>query len=370
MKKSVSIIIFAVFIFLIPSVFAAQTDDKSLYEEQYFASGIGNLEDALPNDVKQELNEFDISDMQLEWKEKLEPLNVFSKIFDIFKNGFKSPLIAGCTIIAIILFGACVGGVTSDDKVIKYVLSIGIVAAAVLPCVSIIGTCVSAVKSLSVFMSSFIPIYAGILIAEGRTVTATGFSGVMLFVTEAVSMIISFIVVPLSGMQLALCVCGSVSSEINISSFAKAIKRVAVWILSLCSTVLLGILGLQSAVSVPADNMAVKTTRFIIGTAVPIVGNTVSEAMSTVRGCLKLLGSSAAVYAVIAVALIYLPIIAELFIWRVVLLVCAAVADMISTENIAGLIRNVDSVISFVLGVMILIAIVFIIALTMVTALR
>ena len=58
-----------------------------------------------------------------------------------------------------------------------------------------------------------------------------------------------------------------------------------------------------------------------------------------------------------------LPLIAELLIWRLVLLVTSAAAELFSLSEISGLLRAVDSMLSVLAGVILMVGAMFIISL-------
>ena len=345
---------------------ATEINSDDIYSEQYNASGAGSLSDALPNDVADSLKELDISGANISWTKYFTPKNIFTHILDFFKTGGKRPLTAGLSVLAVMLFSTTVKAIGDENKTVNYVLSIGVTVAAVLPTISTIRACVSVIETICVFMLALIPVYASILVSRGKPLTASGFSAVMLTSSNAVSSLCSFVIVPLTGIQLALAVSGSVSPDIKTESLSRGIKKMSLWIMSLSTTVLLGCLGIQTIVTGSADSVSSKTAKFLLGSAVPIVGSTVSEAFTMVRGCVKLLGSSVAVYSIVALSLLVLPIIIELLLWRISMLFCASFAESLSLIQCVSLLRAVDSAISFVLGVVILVGILFIISVTMV----
>ena len=191
----------------------------------------------------------------------------------------------------------------------------------------------------------------------------------MLLISEGIAALCSFLLIPVSSVQLSLGISGAVSNGINTTSLNNAIKKASNWILAVSSTVLLSVLSLQTIVSIPQDNIASKTAKFIIGSTVPVVGNTVSEAISTVRGCLKLLSASSVVYGVIAIALIVLPVIIELILWRGCMLLCSTVSEMLNFEKICALLKAIDNVLAFILGITVLMSVLFVISLTVISVL-
>ncbi len=340
---------------------------EDTYSQQYKASGADKLSESLPEGVKQQMDEFDISASDTDWADYFTPKNIFQEIWSFLKTGGKRPLTAGCAILAVLLFGSAVKGMADENKTVGFAVTVGITAVTVLPTVSSILSCVSALKSAGVFMLSFVPVYASILVSKGKTLTAAGFSSVMLVAAEAVTAMCSFIIVPLTGMQLGLSVSSSVLEDVNTSSVSKAIKKTSLWLLTLATTVFLALLGIQTVVKGSADSLSAKTVRFFVGTAVPVVGSVVGDALSTVKGCLKLLSSSVAIYGIVALATILLPVILELLLWRVVLLLTSSAAELLGQDKSASLIRSVDSATAMVLGISVLVTVLFVIAITMVS---
>lgn len=346
---------------------AEEISTEDIYKQQYEITQADKLSGSLPDDVKEYMDGIDISGLDTSWTEQFTPKNIFQQIWEFMKSRGKRPIASGCSIIAMLLFGSVANGMMPVNKSVDYVLTLGILSAAIMPAISTVVSSVSAIKSAGTFMLSFIPIFAAVLVSRGRTLTAAGFSSVMLVVSEAVSAVSSLVITPMVGMQLGLSVSGSVLNDFNTSSVARTVKRISSWILGLCVTVILAVLGIQTIINGSADSLKDKTAKFVIGSAVPLVGGAVSEALGTVKGCLKLLSSSVAIYGIVALAVLLLPVVVELLLWRVVLLFTAMISDVLGKEKASALIRSVDSAVAFVLGIMIFIGVLFIISVTMVS---
>lgn len=371
MKKAIVLIILLSAAFFCPGISAAEVEYDSkqeIYSEIYKISGADKIKDALPTEIAKELETIDISGADISRSMLFTPENIFSRSLSFIKSGGKRPLSAGLSVLAVLLFSAVTEGLYERNKTVGYVLSLGITVLAVLPAAATLYSCVKAISDSAVFMMSFVPIYAAVLLSHGKPSTAAGFSSVMLMASEAVTLLCSYVLTPLNGIQLALAVGGSTVSDINISSVCNTVKKVSMWTLSLATTVLLGILGIQTAVASSADSLSDKTLKFIVGSAVPVVGSTVSEALGTVRSCLKLLRNTTAAYAVAAVGLLILPTLTELLLWRISLAVSKAAAEMLGQSSAVGLLGAVDSAVAFTMGIMILIGILFIISTAMVAA--
>ena len=307
----------------------------------------------LPSDIEDDLSEIDILDHE-GLLETLTPKNIFEEISTLFKSGLKKPLQVVVGVIALLLTVSVLKCFKPDDKLTDFVLTFGIISMAVLPTVSVIKVFNDAIKSVSVFSSAFIPVMAGIIAAKGKVMTATNFSALMLIVCEGVSYISSFVVIPLSGMQLSINIGGSFVDGINTSSLSRGINKASMWILSTISALFLGVLGLQTLISAPADNVSAKAIRFVVGSAVPVVGNVVSEALGTFAGSMKLLSSSAAVYSILAIFILLLPVVIDILLWRFSMIISRCVAELLSLNKAAELIKSSENCFSLVLGITIL----------------
>ena len=365
MKKVFVILIFSFFLCCFSCNVSASTV-SDIYKSQYSAIEGEDLESYLPENVTSYFEGIDLSDIDTDWKKQLDPKNIFLEISHFFKSSGKKPIISGSLILAVLLFSSTAATLFKNEKTVGFVVTVGILSAGVMPVISTLLSCIKAIGALSGFMLFFIPIYAAILISRGKNLTAAGFSTVTLSICEGVSLVSSYIVVPLTGMQLALSIAGSVLPDVNMSSIGKAVKRASVWILSISSTVFIAILGMQTMVSNSADSVSARTAKFVIGTALPVVGTAVSEGLMAVKGCLKLLGSNVAVYAILALCLLLLPVIIELLLWRLCMMVCAVCADILSLEKPAELLRSIDSCVAFVMGVGILVGVLFSISIILV----
>lgn len=347
---------------------------EEFYAEQYKNSGAEDLEDSLPDSAKDYFSENGIDPSDYGWVNSLSAESVFKHIIGFISSGAKAPLKAGAGIISIILISAALSSVEIKSSAMTaavYAAAAAAAAVIAVPVSSIINASVNALKGTGVFMLSFIPVFAVIVAAAGAAITAASMSALLLAASEAVAYISSFAVLPLMGGYLALALSGAVSPLIKKSGIAETAKKLAFWIMAFISAVFVGILGIQTAVNASADTLASKTAKFIIGSSVPVAGGVLSEAINTVTASMGLLKSSIGIYGALACAVTLLPLVIELLIWRAVLLISSAVAELFSLGGISGLLRAVDSMMSVLIGIILLVGAMFIISLaTVVTGVR
>ncbi len=357
--------IVGVFLFMGMKCKANEISQEKIYEDIMEQSGANDLSDYIPQYAKDYIEDFDLVNPISFVEENMKVENIFDILSDFFKNNIRTPLITGCAILCLIMFSSAISG-TYEDKLLHYVTNVSISAVVVFPAVSVVRALTDAIISSGTFMLAFVPIFAVLIVYKGKPLTSVGFSGVMTIAVQTVTSICSYFVVPLSCMQLAVGVSSSFSGDIKPPAIATTIKRISTWGLTFICTVFLCVLGIQTAINSPADNLYSKTAKFVLGSTVPIVGNVVSEALNTVLGSIKLLNSTVAIYAVLAVALILLPVLIQIIVWRLVIWVTQTISDMLLLKDTALLLKAVDQCFAMILGVTVLMFAMFIISIAVV----
>lgn len=361
MKK---IIVFILLFFILSVPVCA--DDN--YSKQYDNIGADHLQDGLDNETRDFLNENGINAKDSNWTDKLSEKGVIEHIWQFITDGAKTPIKAGVLIASIMFLAAALTSFDISSRfetaIYAVVLCIcAVIATDVWQCVS---SAINAVKGCSSFMLSFIPIFASVTALSGKAGTATGMSTLLLFACEVISFLASFVVLPLMGGYLALSVSSAVSPLVNGQGIVDSVKKLSMWIMSLLGTLFIGVLGIQTAVNSAKDSVTLRTAKFILGTSVPVAGGVLSEAVSTVSASMGLLRSSVGIYGIVALAFILLPIVIELVLWRCMLMINIALGEIFSLGKTTGILRAVDTMLSVILGIVLLVGALFIISLSVV----
>ena len=340
------------------------------FNEQAEKSGATKLDDALPQNVKQLLSDFGIKSGENLSPEVFTPQNIFSHIFTFLKDGAKAPAKTGMmALVLIILFGAFSGfkreGEVYDTA--ELVLTVAVALGVLTPLFTVIESVSNALKGASVFLFSFIPVFAIIVTASGAVSTGAVASSTLMFAAQCVSAFATFGVIPLSSAYLSNSLCAS-PSNLNIAGdIGQTVKKAAMWILGLILTIFSGVLALQTTLSGAGDTLAIRTGKFVVGTLVPVVGGALSEALSTLCGSAELLRGSVAVYGIVAICLCLLPVLAELLLYRFWLFVCGFAAGIFSQQKTKAVISAADSVLSILISILLFTTVTFVLCLLIIT---
>lgn len=361
MRKIIVFIIIACFL-------SVPVKADEIYDIQYENVGADKLDKSLDEQTKDFFSENNIDAKNSDWVNQITSGNVLSHIWNLVTGGITVPVKTGILIACIIFLTASLTAfsLSSHFETAIYAAVLGIGAIVATDVWQSVEAAVGAVKGCSSFMLSFVPVFASVLALSGHTVTAPGMSALLLGASEAVSMVASFFVLPLMGGYLSLSIASGVSPLFNGTGIVDGIKKIAMWIMSLLGTLFVGILGIQTAVNSAADSVTLRTAKFVLGTSIPVAGNVLGEAASTISASMGLLRSSIGIYGVVALIFMLLPIVLELVIWRVVLMLNISLGETFSLPKVTGILRAVDSMLSVLLGVVLLVGGMFIISLSVV----
>ncbi|HBH94304.1 MAG TPA: hypothetical protein DDX91_01020 [Ruminococcaceae bacterium] len=325
------------------------------YAEEAYNFGQSEMESALPDSARAELEDIGINAES--GAEGLSAENVFKKIWDLVCDEAAKPISIFISVTGVIILSALIQSMQGDENdVTSAFASVGVVACAGIICTSfgyVMSAAKIAVEGLSSFLSVYVPVFAGIMAANGQTAAAAAYNGIITVSTELFCQLFSLFIFPLASCIMGISVAGAFNPDLRINSMAEGVKKLLNWCLTFVMTVFVGILSVQSFVGAAADSVAIRAAKFTVSGAVPIVGGAVSEALMTVKGSIGVIKASTGSYGIIASAAVMLPSVISLFLFRLVLVISSALSDTFGTSRITVLLKCGESIISIIIAVMI-----------------
>lgn len=347
-------------------LFAVTASADGLYEEALENAGFEQIEQALPDTVKELFEKFEIDAYNSNFISEFSSDTVFSIIGEFLNGGINDIKISLSTNIAILILWAVFETFShslSSDSGVNTVFSVILTLGITVPVLKLITSVSAAVKSGGTFMLAFIPVFFGITAVGGNAATAAGGSTVMLFAAEATVQIIAFITVPIASAGLALAISGALGDISPALKISLALKKATNYVLTLAFTVFLGFLSVQTAINSAADSVSLKTVKFMVGSFIPVAGSALSETVSALSGCIKMLQSGVGCYGIAVVAITVMPVAIQLVLWRLIFFAEKIAAEMFGLDIAVKSINAVDSISALLLGVVLFVGALFIIAL-------
>ncbi len=360
--------IFAVTAVALSYGFVCLAAESSIYSELYSQSGADELEDKAGEAANELLREFEISIDQPSSFANLNGFDLVKRLIEKSLSNIDSPFFALSSIIimAAIQAVAFEASPIRTDSALCYILpcSSAVIISAALT--NVITDAVNTVASCSVFMLSFVPIYAGVLTVCGKAATGGAYSALMFTVCQIFTAASDKLLIPLTAAMAASSI-GSAFNELcgRLSNF---IKKSAITVISFLMTAFTFILGMQTSISSLSDSVATKTAKTAMGAFIPIVGSALSDSLSVILGSMSLFKSSVGLYAMLCLTANALPTLLKILVWKAVLSVIGIVTQALGADSTSRLIGMLNGVLTLLMSIVLCCAAAYIISVALTLA--
>ncbi len=358
-------------------VLAAAADEREadgLYREQLGASGANELWEELPTDTQAFLRDIGIDDFDVESYTALQPKAILDRIGAAFGQQ-AGGVVASCgVLLGIVILGAMAGGVRQtlkDGGMAETFTTLCATAACgtiLLPMTECVQKVCAAADGVNVFMLSFIPVYAAVLIAGGQATLAASYSTVLLAGAEGVSALTTGVVTPMLSVSLGISAVGALGEKTRMGTLGALLAKAAGWLLATATGLFTALFSMQSLVAASADTLGMKAARMSLVNFIPVVGGALGETLTTVTGCLRLLRSTLGMFGILAAAALVLPSLCRCILWAAALALCRMAAEVLEVKPVTALLNAAAGVVKILIGVLAACGLFMIVTTTVVTA--
>lgn len=326
------------------TAFAQDSVNADTYNDYLKNYDFSFFKDTLGDDAYSILRELGVDKFDLENITSVSMNDVANVLKELVAGSVKSPLEGALTILIFIVLssffqsmkvsdGSSLDGVysTSTALIIAVVLMIKMSTA--------VAMSASAIKIASDFIYAFVPVFCAIVAVSGGITTAFSTNTTVLLLSQGLSFLSSNLFVPLINCFMAIGICSSLNTKLNLSKLVSSLKRMITSAVSFCAAAFVSVLSIKTAVSARADILGIRSLRFVINNIVPVIGGTISEGLLSIQSYSSLIKSSVGVVGIIGVALVFLPSIVQIVVWRLVLSLCAVISDIFEDRAVSGVLQ-------------------------------
>lgn len=331
--KRFLIVIFV--ILLIP--ITAFAEDYSSYLDAY---DLSSFENNLDDDTYSYLKNLGLDSFDYNSLSSLSLSDVVELLKNIFLGRVETPLESSIIVLVFVLLSSFLQSfnVTPSESLTGlYSTSSALIISTILM-VKMSHTISISVLSISVasnFIYAFVPAFCAIVIASGGTTTAFSTNTLLLTLSQGLTFISSNMFVPLINCFMCIGICSSLNSELRLEKLLYTLRRILTTAISFCSACFVSILSIKTAIASKADAIGLRSVRFAINSVVPVIGSAISEGLLSIQGYSSLIKSSVGMVGIIAIALVFIPSIIEVVIWRFMLSVCGLVSDIFCDNSVS-----------------------------------
>ena len=347
----------------------ASDEEAAVEQELMEASGAEELFDFLPEETRDFLRQSGVDELSSDTILNLSGGDFLHMVGQGILVKLREPLALLATLLGVVLLSSLLGAFEMSfdasglNRAFQVVSVLCISAIIVTPVMQILQSTTELIQQVGDFLLSFIPVFTGIISVSGKPLSAFAYNATLVGVVEAVSFTAQNLLIPLSGVYLALCLTGAVSDQIQIGGITRSIKKVVLWALGFLMTIFIAILTIKSFVANSADSVTLRAGKYLIGSFVPVVGGAVSDALTVLQGSFAVVRSTVGAFDILAILICFLPGIVSILLMNTALKIAQIVSDMLSVKRVSGLLEATSFVLTLMqsilicYGVMVLISI-------------
>lgn len=358
----------------IPAETTLPTAAASAEEAVTMPSSFGNLEDDLPDDLADLLPDGLFSENVDEALSAAETLTdwqyLVAALLDAVGLRMEDALRLLCTLVGILLIAAILGKMRESlhgagGEMFGFCLRLALYASIVVQTAGMVTTVQHFFASLRTLTGGMIPVMGGLYAIGGNIGQAALNEEILLVFLAACEYVSTAVTPPVCAVCMAFSLMDAFGTRLTLAPLCAQIKQWFTSILGIVMFLLSLALSAQSVLVSRADTLGMRGVKYAVGNMIPVVGGAISGTLGTVADGVKLLRGVCGVSGVVMVALLLLPTLVELLLFRAILRLGATIAALLGCDGESRLITEMASLHGYLAAVVAICSVLFIFALTL-----
>lgn len=366
MDKKIIIVIIAIYFVNMPKfVFASE----NLMEEAEKSYNIKSF----VSESKKYTNEIEVSDIyKAGVSGNFDNNKIIKTIISFLSKNFQTTLKELSSIIVIVLITAILKAISDNignesvSKIAYFVQFILILTILLKNFSDIIIEMKQSMSNLLSFSNTLIPLLSTLLIASGHISVSSIIEPILMLLITFSCNFITKAVIPIVLISTALSIVSNISDEVQLDKMSKFFKKGAIWVLTCTLSLIISIASLESNLSANVDGVTKKASKSIISSAIPVVGNILSNAIETITGYGNIIKNATGVCGIVVVLAICLGPIMKLASYTIFYALAESFVEPIADVKIVKAFGIMKDSFKIFLGAMFAVAVMSIIGLAIV----
>ena len=304
----------------------------------------------------------------------LTPGSILKAVYSLFSSALSNAASGFCTVLAVMaVTGIFLSFQFGSDGVKQAAECTGAacIMFSVLAVTADISNEITAAIALTEnYMLAVIPVFTGVVAMSGSPTLALSFNSVAAAFAQLISGAFCAVLPSYSSAVTSIAAAGVINPFFSCDKITGLINKLACSAAAFISGVFVTALSVKGVLAGAADSAAMKGLRFLVGSAVPVVGSAISDALGSVTVSLGLIRHSVGAVALVAVGLTALPAIVKTAVCKILFSLLSLAADIMQLKKISGFIDALNGVFSFCAAVLCFNAVVFIISIALVLLIK
>ncbi|MEF9933790.1 MAG: stage III sporulation protein AE [Clostridium sp.] len=370
MKKIIIGLFIAVILLALPSkVYAYEDGGVDLKRIEDFANDLKESSDYIP--------EFSIKEIVATYQETGSFSGTVKEAFASLGKVIVKEVVASSRLLVELLILGILSAVlqniqsafneSSIGKVAHYACIFTLIMIIVKSFLLVYNLAINTIDKMMEFICILIPPLMMLIAGTGGVVSAATLDPVMMIVISIFSTVIKGFIIPCTACVVALNIVNSLSDEPKVKKLASLIKQVSLWALGFIMTIFITMMTIRSSTAATMDAVTLKTTRFFVDNFIPLVGKSLSDAITTVVGYSVVLKDALSIVGLIIMIFICIFPLLKIMIITLIYKFVASVMEPVVDRKIIDCLSSVGGSFTVIFSSLLCVAIMFFIMITIIT---
>lgn len=218
-------------------------------------------------------------------------------------------------------------------------------------------------QQLCALCGGMIPVMGGLYVMGGSLSQATVGEGLMLAFLNVLEYLCAYATPAVCGVCMALALLNALGVGQHTQGLGKWLRKTYTGFLGFVTFLLSAALGCQSVLAAHTDNLRMKGLKYAVGNLIPIAGGGLSGSLGTLAAGIDLLRSVCGVCGILLLALLFLPVLVELLLFRQVIRLAAVAAEALALPADTKLLEEIAELYGYMVAAVSLCSVFFLLAL-------
>ncbi len=311
----------------------------------------------LDDETRKILSSFGLDELNFDSVFNLSFTDCLRSVGDIFKISVKDTVPYFLKILAILVLMSAVSDLrrekSGENDAVTSVFSIVVIIMSVSLLKDTLSEAVAAFEITSKLLLLLAPIITALLSLSGNVTASALYNSVTVVSAQVISVVASEILLPLISVYFSFVIAFDLAGNAKGNTVIHGLNKLLTGVFGAMSTAFTLILSIKNVLAKELDGVLYKSGKYIISGFVPVVGSTVSAILSSVIGSIDLVKNTVAIFGVICVIAVNLPVLLKLGVCCISLEVLSVIADFFGVSSASSTVKGFSG------GVKLMTAIVF-----------
>lgn len=215
-------------------------------------------------------------------------LDVFNILASGFRQTFKDLLAPLLLILVVVLLCTMFNNIKSQkvsgvSEIIYFICFSVIVLIVATICSSLIAKVKDSLLSINKQMNAVFPILLTLMTLMGGVVSVKAYTPMLAFLSNVISNIFMYVLLPLFTFSLILAIVGNLSKNTKLGKLNSFINSTFKWVIGSVFAIFMSFLSLQGITAGASDGISIKATKYAIKNYIPMLGGYISEGFELVK---------------------------------------------------------------------------------------